>query len=110
MRIIKIGNEEFQLHYGQNSICALEDELNESISEIFARLGKNKVKFKDFRTILWAGLLYGRRTLTPEAVGDMCDKAKVKITDLIPECVAELNESFASFLSETAPEEADSKN
>ena len=100
MRQIKIGEKEYTLHYGQNAICALEDELDESISDIYARLGRQEVKLKDFRAILWAGLLKDKRDLTPEDVGDMCDEAKVKITSLLPDCISELNDSFKRFISE----------
>ena len=31
MRVIKIGDKDYRIHYGQNAICELEDELDESI-------------------------------------------------------------------------------
>lgn len=112
MRRIKIGNEEFTLHYGQNAVCALEDELDEGITSIYTRLQQEHVKLKDFRAILWAGLLKDHRDLTPEDVGDMCDEAKVRITEFLPDCTAELNESFRRLIpdEESDASEDDEKN
>lgn len=107
MRKIKIGDKEFTLHYGQNAICALEDELDEGITSIYTRLQKEHVKLKDFRAILWAGLLKDNRDLTPDEVGDLCDDARVRITAILPDCVEELNESFRRLIPEDELEEAE---
>ena len=104
MRRIKIGDKEFTLHYGQNAVCALEDELDKGITSIYTRLQQEHVKLRDFRAILWAGLLKDNRDLTPEDVGNMCDEANVRITKFLPDCTAELNESFRRLIPD---EEAD---
>ena len=109
MRRIKIGEKEYSLHYGQNAICALEDELDKSISEIYAGLENREVKLKDFRAILWAGLLRENRNLSPEDVGNICDDAKVPITALLPACIEELNSSLQHFISDDESED-DEKN
>ena len=68
MRDIKIGEKTYKLHYGQNSICAFEDELNEGISEIYARFNKSIIRYKDVRALIWAGLLKEQRSITPDDV------------------------------------------
>ena len=110
MRKIKIGEKECALHYGQNAICALEDALDESISDIFQRLEKGNVCYKDFRALLWAGLLKEQRTLTLEQLGDMCDEAGVRISDVVPDCIEELNASFLRLVPDKAQEEKTEKN
>ena len=105
MRKIKIGNEEYEIYYGQNSVCALEDELNEPITEIFSRFENQKFRLKDVRALIWAGLLKQHRNLTPEAVGDICDKAGVNFASILPEFTEELSESFKKLI----PEEPDPK-
>ncbi len=107
MRKIKIGEKEYTLHYGQNSICALEDELDESIIQICLRLDKGEVRFNDVRAVLWAGLLYDDRHLTPEDVGDICDKAGVTMASLFAECAEELQESFSRYLPATEEKNED---
>ena len=98
MRVIKIGDKEYRIHYGQNAICALEDELDESISGIYDRLQKENVRLSDFRAILWAGLLKEHRGLSTDDVGNMCDEAGINISALIPDCIDELNKSFQRFI------------
>lgn len=107
MRQIKIGDKEYKIHYGQNAICALEDELDEGINEIFSRIEQGNVKLKDFRAFLWAGMLKENRNFTPEDVGEICDNANVKIADLLPECINEFNECFKRLIPEENSEEVE---
>lgn len=110
MRDIKIGAKTYKLHYGQNSICALEDELNEGISEIYACFAENKVIYKYIRALIWAGLLKEQRSLTPEDVGNLCDEAGINLVSLLPECIEELNSSFHSIIQhEDTHSETDTK-
>lgn len=110
MKKIKIGDKEYKIHYGQNAICALEDELDEGINSIYSRIEKQDVRFRDFRAILWAGLLKENRDITPEEVGDLCDNANIKITSLLPDCIDELNECFKRLIPEEENSETVEKN
>lgn len=103
MKKIKIGEKEYEIHYGQNSVCALEDELQEPVSDFLERIEAGNVKFKDVRALIWAGLLKSDRTLTPEQLGDICDNAGVSFTKIFPEFTSELVESFKRFLPDEMP-------
>lgn len=100
MREIKIGDKSFKIHYGQNAICALEDELDASIATIYERISANTIRMKDIRALIWAGLLREQRDLTPEVLGDLCDDAGVKLTDIFGDCVEELNASFQRMIKD----------
>lgn len=111
MRIIDIGSEQYEIHYGQNAICALEDAVDDSIISLIQRLEKgNKLKFSDLRAIVWAGMLGKRRSMTPEAVGMLCDEAGVSVRALAMECVEELVGSFRRYILLEDGKEADGKN
>ena len=109
MRKVKIGSKEYEVYYGQNSVCALEDELQESITDILARLDDNKVKFKDIRALIWAGLLKSERTLTPEQLGEICDEAGVSFSAILPEFLEELTLSFKRLIPDETPPDEDVK-
>ena len=110
MRKIKIGEKEYSVHYGQNAICAIENELDESINEFLERLRSNGIRLADIRTMVWAGLLKENRSITPEEVGELCDAAGVKLMDLLPECIKEFDASFARFIPEDKESEDTEKN
>lgn len=98
MREIKIGDQTFEIHYGQNAICALEDELDSSIIDILSRIEKGRPKLKDLRAVIWAGMLVKRRNITPDIVGNMLDEAGIRIKDIAAECVGELSASFTKYI------------
>ena len=99
MRIINIGGEPYEIQYGQNAICALEDEVDDSIINLIQRLEKGtKLKFSDLRAIVWAGMLGKRRSIPPEAVGALCDDAGVSVRAIAMECVSELVDSFRRYI------------
>ena len=99
MRIINIGGEPYEIQYGQNAICALEDEVDDSIVNLIQKLEKGtKLKFSDLRAIVWAGMLGKRRGITPEAVGSLCDEAGVSVRAIAMECMSELVDSFRRYI------------
>ena len=111
MRAINIGGETFEIQYGQNAICALEDEVDDSIVGIVQKLEKgSKLKLSDLRAVVWAGMLAKRRGLTPEAVGALCDDADVSVRAIAMECVPELADSFRRYILLENGKEADEKN
>ena len=99
MRVVSIGDTQYEIKYGQHAICALEDEVDDSIINLVQRLEKgNKLKFSDLRAIVWAGMLAQRRSITPEAVGALCDEAGVSVRAVAMECVNELVDSFRRYI------------
>lgn len=111
MRIVDIGGTQYEIKYGQNAICALEDEVDDSVINFVQKLEKgNKLKFSDLRAIVWAGMLAQRRSITPEAVGALCDESGVSVRAVAMECLPELVESFRRYILLDDGKEADGKN
>ena len=111
MRPINIGGETYEIQYGQNAICALEDEVDDSIVNLIQRLEKGtKLKFSDLRAIVWAGMIGKRRNITPEAVGMLCDEAGVSVRAIAMECVNELVDSFKRYILLDEGKEDSEKN
>ena len=111
MRIINIGGTPYEIQYGQNAICALEDEVDDSIVNLIQRLEKGtKLKFSDLRAIVWAGMIGKRRNITPEAVGMLCDEAGVSVRAIAMECVNELVDSFKRYILLDEGKEDSEKN
>lgn len=99
MKAINIGGQTYEIQYGQNAICALEDAVDDSIVGLIQRLEKGtKLKFSDLRAIVWAGMLATRRNITPEMVGLICDDAKVSVRAIALDCVSELVDSFRRYI------------
>jgi hypothetical protein len=98
MRIIRIGEQDFEIRYGQNAICALEDELGMSIIEILKRVQDGRHRLTDLRAIIWAGLLAKRRNFTPETVGAIIEDGNARIQDFAFDCVEELAASFNKYI------------
>lgn len=111
MREIKIGEKTFNVHYGQNALCALEDALDEGIDSIVKRYISGKVALKDFRALIWAGLLKEHRGMTLDALGELCDMAGVRFSELVPPCFEELISSYERLIPDSeGDKEADKKN
>lgn len=111
MREIKIGKKSFNVHYGQNALCALEDALDEGIDSIVKRFMSGKLGLRDFRALVWAGLLKENRNMTLDALGDICDAADVRLSDLVPECLLELTSTYERLIPDAeGSKEADPKN
>lgn len=94
MREIKIGDKKFNVHYGQNALCALEDALNEGIDSIVKRFIDRKIALKDCRAVVWAGLLKEHRNMSLDTLGELCDAADVRFSDLASECLLELISTY----------------
>lgn len=111
MREIKIGKKSFNVYYGQNALCALEDALDEGIDSIVKRFVSGKLGIRDFRALVWAGLLKENRNMTLEALGDICDAADVRLSDLVPECLLELTSTYERLIPDSeSNKEINSKN
>jgi hypothetical protein len=110
MRTIRIGDQDYEIHYGQNAICALEDELDTSIVEILKRVQDGRQRLTDLRAIIWAGMLAKRRNITPEVTGLIIEDGKARIRDLAFECVEELAASFNKYIGTESGQEDSEKN
>jgi hypothetical protein len=98
MKTIRIDGQDYDIHYGQNAICALEDELNVSIVDLLKRVQEGRQRLTDLRAIIWAGMLWRRRNITPEIVGSTIEAGKARIRDIAVECVEDLVESFNKYI------------
>ncbi|WP_069649638.1 hypothetical protein [Caloranaerobacter ferrireducens] len=58
------------LRYGINALCQLEDMLGKPITKL-----QNETGIKEFRVILYCGLIWEDKTLTLEKIGDLMDEA-----------------------------------
>lgn len=62
------ADKQRHIKYGMNAFIRLERELGRPMTE----LGDN-LSMEDLRTMLWVGLLWEDKKLTPEKVGDLMD-------------------------------------
>ena len=110
MRILKIGDKDYEIHYGQNALCALEDELGDTVFNLGSRFAENKAGVRDMRALIWAGMLAKKRTITQEAVGSLIDESGANIIKLVDLCLEELAASFNRTIRHEDGEGDDSKN
>ncbi|MBA4542887.1 hypothetical protein H1164_08230 [Thermoactinomyces daqus] len=72
-----------KLKYTFNAFCELEDAGMDLM-----QLQDGKVKFKDIRLLLWAGLLHELPDLTVEEAGEMIDQGELKeISEAVAEAI-----------------------
>jgi len=57
------------LRFGLNALVRIEEMIGKPIS----RLDLDNISVKDMRTIIYAGLFYDDKNLTPEKVGELID-------------------------------------
>ncbi|MDR1943970.1 MAG: gene transfer agent family protein [Synergistaceae bacterium] len=111
MKIIRIGNKDYEIHYGQNALCAIEDAADMTILDFGARFASTTFRFGDARILVWAGMLAKRRSITLEEVGDLLDDGRENAGEAIAACITELTASFRRIVGNTADEdEGSSKN
>lgn len=60
-----------RLRYGMNALITIEDLLGRSFTDL---QGNKSFGLKDFRTIIYAGLIHEDKDLTPDIVGDLIDE------------------------------------
>ena len=105
MKTIRIGDRDYEIHYGQNAVCALEDELGDTITNLLQRFMESKVGIREVRALIWAGLLAKKRNLKPEDVGNLIDETGESVFKLSAVCVEELAGSFARMIQHEAEPE-----
>jgi hypothetical protein len=108
MRTVRIGDQDYEIHYGQNAICALEDELETSIFAFIHRLDTGEgLGIRDVRALIWSGMLAKRRSITIDAVGALLDQDGVRLKDLLLACGAELYASLGKIIQDDADDKKD---
>lgn len=72
-----------KLKYSFNAFCELEDAGMDLM-----HLQDGKVKFKDIRLLLWAGLLHELPDITPEEAGELIDQGNLQeISEAVAEAI-----------------------
>ena len=109
MRTITVNGIDYQIEFGLNAVCALEDELNRSVTEIGASLVKGSARMATHRAILWAGLLASKRGITISAAGDILDAAGEDYLAVMNEVSEELATSLTQKLAPASATEPEKK-
>lgn len=66
------GDEKLRrLRYDFNAISELEEKMDAPIGTL---LSENRMGFRAIRGLLWAGMKWENRSLTPQAVGELIQK------------------------------------
>jgi hypothetical protein len=89
MRTITINGNEYELHYGHNALCAMEEKQGKPLFEILSE----SAGFTLCRDLFWAGLLHKNRNLTPEEAGEILDGAE-DLKYITEECAKEIAKSL----------------
>lgn len=67
MTFINLNNQDLELKYDVNSICALEEKTGKGL---FALIDAQNIGFSTVRNLIWAGLRSKNPALTVEIVGN----------------------------------------
>ena len=110
MITVKFNGVEYEIEYGHNAVCAIEDVLGvENIMTVLKGAFKGKTSFRVMRAIIWAGMLGKRRGITLEDVGDIMDSDKNSF-EVAQDAFAELYKSVMATLSVAKTDKTDAKN
>jgi hypothetical protein len=113
MRTITLNGKHYEIHYGQNAICALEDALDTPVHKFLEKTFTTGMGFREIRALLWAGMLAKHRSMTIEAAGDLLDIESDRIMEIAAECDKEFASGFKKFVKLPDADDAqedDSKN
>ncbi|ANZ45453.1 hypothetical protein [Cloacibacillus porcorum] len=109
MREIEINSRKYFIEYGQNALCALEDQMKESIPEIMDSLSKEPEKrlssFRFTRALFWAGLKSRRRNITLEEAGDILEQSGSEYMNVIKIAIEEISNCMVSIFPASETEE-----
>lgn len=64
----------YALHFGINSLCALEQKLDMPVAEIGRELTGAGLRLSTLRTVFWSGLQDAHETLTERDAGKLMDE------------------------------------
>lgn len=94
---MKIAGQERELKYGVNSIRALQKAIGRTPAEIFSD-GFDVSDFELGIHIIWAGLLWSNKKLTPDMVGNWIDAEPERYEETLTEAINTFSESFTRTL------------
>ena len=84
------------MKFGMNALIQLEKELGKPLTS----MGTDEFKLEDLRTMLYIGLKWEDKSLTPDAVGDLMDESIEK--NGIQYLSAKLGEALQGAFGQTA--------
>jgi hypothetical protein len=94
MVLIKLNNQDIEIKYTVNEICALEEKTGKGI---MALLDQDNMGFNIIRLLLWAGLRHKNPALTPELTGlwiqEGLTKKELTFAIITEKCMKALEES-----------------
>lgn len=85
---LEVEGREYVLYFGNNEMCALEEELGRSINEIIDECNKDHFRASTFRRVLRAMLSRYQPELTLEQVGDLLDAGQDRILVALERAIA----------------------
>ena len=100
MREVKINGINYNLIYGFNAVCKLEQLLGKNLSEIAQELDKGSFDVSLVRAIFWAGLVADNRNITVDKAGELLDIADNPM-EICKEAINELVLSTSKFAGNT---------
>ncbi len=107
--MIRIQGRDFEFHFSPLAVAELEERLDLSLGDLYARLRSGKVRMRDMLTIIWAGCLDAAPNLPLEAVS-MAVEAGEPLLGKYREAVKVLTEDAFSILRMPEAEGEQAKN
>lgn len=105
--MIRIQGRDFEFHFSPLAVAELEERLDLSLGDLYARVRSGKVRVRDMLTIIWAGCLDAAPNLPLEAVS-MAVEAGESLVDKYREAIKVLSDEILPILRE--PEGEQPKN
>lgn len=84
------GINTHHMRYSVNSLIELEDKLKQPMFEIFKAATEGRVRLRDIRTLVWAGLIHENKQLTEQEAGEIIDEVGFNnVVELVGMAMAE---------------------
>lgn len=94
MREITINGKNYEIEFGLNAVCLLEDAVHRPLHDIMDSLVAGVVDIRLARAVFWAGLLANNRGMTLERAGAILDQADKEYSVVLGTVYGELLDSF----------------
>ncbi len=75
---LTVEEKEFTLVYDCNAVCALEQEMNLSMTEFAQRTAAGRLGFTGARALLWAGMLSKHQSTSLTKCGEIINEVGIK--------------------------------
>jgi len=102
--MIRIQGREVEFHYSPLAVAELEERLDLSIGDLYARVRSGKVRVRDMLAIVWAGCLDAAPSLSLEAVSQAVEAGE-PLLGKYREAIRVLGEDVSSILRESEGEQ-----